>query len=197
MYTDSEVVQVHSVAEAYLFLMLVRCRACGKGPLKQRGDLTRATASPGGWLLQAACSACGVERPLHFAIEPEPTREQARSDRISSTRERSAAIDLLGWISLFQTILGESPKQPDKQTARRLTHEAAQCLDEALKFYDGDDELPDESAFFTDESRRRFRDHPEYFNRSKWRERRLKLPDVHLRSQPLNEPRCRWWQFWR
>jgi hypothetical protein len=194
MYSDADIVSVHSIAEAYLFLMIVRCRACGKGPLKQRGDITK-TAE--GWSLATTCSTCGDESSLRFAIEPAPTREQARSDRINPTAERSAAIDLLGWLSLFQTIIAESHKSSDKPTMRQLAYEAAQCLDEALKFYDGDNELPTESAFFTEESRRRFRDHPQYFNRAKWRERRLKLPDIATHTQPLHEPRRRWWQFWR
>jgi len=197
MYTDSDVVQVHTVAEAYLYLMIVRCRTCGKGPLEQRGDLTRAASAPGGWLLESVCSTCGAERPLCFAVEPAPTREQARFDRINPTSERSAAIDLLGWLSLFQTILGESSQHRNKPTARQLAYEAAQCLDEALKFYERDHELPDESAFFTEESRRRFRDHPQYFNRSKWRERRLRLPDIAAQTQPLHESKRPWWQFWR
>lgn len=197
MYIDADVIPVHSIAEAYLYLMILRCRNCGKGPLKQRGDLTRTAAAPGGWLLTAACSTCAAEHALHFSIEPMPTREQAASDRINPTSERSGAIDLLGWLSLFQTILTESQKSRDKETARQLAYEAAQCLDEALKFYQGDRDLPEDSAFFTEESLRRFHDHPPYFSRSKWRERRLKLPDISTHTQALHKPRRRWWQFWR
>lgn len=193
---DLPVVTVHSVAEAYLYLMVRPCLDCGRGPLKQRGDLTRTAAARGGWLLPAACGACGHRVELAFDIQPPPTREQARSDTINPTAERSQAIDLLGWITLFQTILAESQKQTDRQLARQLAWESAQCLDEALKFYDGDQELPAADAFFSDAARDRFRAHPEYFARSKWRERRLLLPDGRTRDAAAPRPRRRWWRFW-
>ena len=197
MYAEAEVVTVHSVAEAYLYAMVLRCPTCGKGPMKPRRDLTRKEASPGGWMMVAYCAACGDDVALHFAIDPPPTREQARSDCINPTPQRSQAIDLLGWLSLFQTIIAESEKSADKRTGRQLAHEAAQCLDEAMKFYDGGNELPGEGAFFGQDSPRRFRDHPEYFNRSKWRQRRLMLPEFTSQTHSPHEKRRRWWQFWR
>jgi hypothetical protein len=197
MISDAEVVQVHSVAEAYLFLMLSRCQACDAGPLEKRSDLTKTTSSPGGWSLVAVCPACDTERSIHFAIEPPPTLRQAQSDRINPTPARSRAIDPLGWLTLFQNILAESQKQTDRQTARRLACEAAQCLDEALKFYDADNELPDEDAFLTQASRRRFSDQPQHFAQSKWRQRRLVLPETEAMTKlAKSAPTRRWWHFW-
>ncbi len=193
--SDAQFLTVHSVAEAYLCLLVTPCRDCGRGPLRQRGDLTRTAAARGGWLLSAACGACGSRAELAFDIQPPPTRAQARSDTINPTAERSQAIDLLGWITLFQTILAESQKQTDRQMARQLAWESAQCLDEALKFY-GDNELPPADAFFSDVARDRFRAHPEYFARSKWRERRLLLPDARTRAAAAERPRRQWWRFW-
>jgi len=198
MSFDAQAVQVHSVAEAYLYLLVTPCQSCGSGPLKQRGDLTKTSSVAGGWSLATACSACGVEGSIPFAIEPPPTREQARSDQINPTSARSGAIDLLGWLTLFQTILAESQRQEDKQAARQLAYEAAQCLDEALKFYDADNELPIEDAFFSEASRRRFHDHPQRFSRSTWRQRRLMLPDTKVAARLAGaKPRPPWWQFWR
>lgn len=194
--SDAQFLTVHSVAEAYLCLLVTPCRDCGRGPLKQRGDLTRTAAARGGWLLPAACAACGNRAELAFDIQPPPTREQAQSDIINPTSEHSQAIDLLGWVTLFQAILAESQKQTDRQMARQLAWESAQCLDEALKFYDGDNELPSVDAFFTDLGRTRFRDHPQYFARSKWRERRLLLPDARTRGPAAGRPRRKWWHFW-
>ena len=198
MISDAQVIQVHSIAEAYLTLMASHCKRCAKGPLKQQGGLTRTDASPGGWALATKCAVCGGEGSIDFAIDPAPTRERARSDQINPTPQRSNAIDLLGWLTLFQTILAKSQEQDDKQSGRQLAYEAAQCLDEALKFYDGENELPGEEAFFAEASRRRFRDHPQQFARSKWRQRRLMLPDVKATTRPPHERVTRrWWQIWR
>ncbi len=198
MITDAPIVPVHSVAEAYLFLMVCRCRSCGAGPLKSGEDLTKASSALDRWTLHAACSACGAERSLSFTIQPPPTREEASSNRVNPTADRSRAIDLLGWLTLFQTVLAESHKQADRETARQLAYEAAQCLDEALKFYEPDNEIPGEDAFFTDVSRRRFRDHPQHFSRETWRQRRLVLPDIQARQKPAApSDQRRWWPFWR
>lgn len=197
MYAETEVVTVHSVAEAYLYAMILRCPACAKGPMKPRRELTRKEASPGGWMMVVACAACGDDAALLFAIDPMPTRAQAKSDCINPTPQPSRAIDLLGWLSLFQTIIAESEKAKDKQIGRQLAYEAAQCLDEAMKFYDGDNELPGDDAFFGQDSLRRFRDHPEYFNRSKWRQRRLMLPEMTSKTRSPQEKRRRRWRFWR
>lgn len=195
MPIDLPCVTVHSVAEAYLYLVAARCAACGAGPLKQQTELTRREASVGGWTLEAACASCRCACTLHFHIQPMPDRESARNDQINPTAERSQAIDLLGWLALFQSIIAASQAQTDRQAARQLAHEAAQCLDEALKFYGPDAELPAADAFFSDESRRRFQDHPDQFAKSKWRQRRMMLPDKAAKTTPARP--TRWWRFWQ
>src|SRR5262249_36497388 len=161
-----------SVAEAYLYVRSMRCRACSQGPINPNDELTRREAAEGGWTLQTTCAACKAGTVFHFRIDPLPTREEAQSDRINQTSRPSEAIDLLGWLSLFQSILTASEQQLDRQVARQLAWEAAQCLDEAMKFYEPEEELPSATAFFNDESRQRFRDHPQQFAKSKWRQRR-------------------------
>jgi hypothetical protein len=195
MILELPVVSVHSVAEAYLYLMSLRCPVCGKGPVRERGQITKGKPEGDEWSLAAACAACQEPCVAQFRIQPTPTRAQARSSEINPTPHRSEAIDLLGWLTLFQTILAASEKEPDRPSARQLACEAALCLDEALKFYESDDELPRPDAFFTEESRRRFREHPHHFARSKWRQRRLMLPDAAARTRAADSPR--WWQFWR
>ncbi len=104
----------------------------------------------------------------------------------------------MGWLTLFSTILSASEKEKNKKTAKSLAAEAALCLDEAVKFFRPDCDLPDEGAFFTENSRRRFRAHPGHFAQSKWRERRLLLPDVKAAvTADGRAPRARWWQFWK
>jgi len=147
--------------------------------------------------LAALCGKCDAETALHFCINPPPTREQAGSPQINATAQRSSAIDLLGWLTLFQAILDAAQKEKHKAAGRELAYEAALCLDEALKFYEGENELPGEDAFFSAASLQRFREHPERFARSKWRERRLLLPDMKAKTDSGNRRKRRpWWRFW-
>jgi len=197
MSFDDSLIPVHSVAEAYLYLMATPCPACHRGALAQRGDLTKAGGATSGWTLATRCGSCNAAETLRFAIDPVPSREQAESCRINATSEPSKAIDLLGWLSLFQSILGAAGKATDKAEGRQLAIEAARCLDEAFKFYGPGEELPGPEAFFSESSRQRFASHPQQFALSKWRERRLKLPDVGARTlaAAVERPR-RWWRFW-
>lgn len=195
---ESDTIHVHSVAEAYLCLMVRRCPVCDHGPLEARADLTKVSSGEGGWDLPTTCPTCGHDEPLTFQIEPEPTPEQAASNWINPTKERSRAIDLLGWLTIYRSILTASQKETDKTEFRKLAIECAQCLDEALKFYEPDNELPNENAFYREESLTRFRDRPQQFARSRWLHERSKLPTVVFRN--VDSPttgRRRWWQFWR
>ena len=126
--------------------------------------------------MTAVCPSCNERREFDFSVDPPPTRQQATSKILNPTDQASRAIDLLGWLTLFRTILNASQQAADKSMMRQLAQEAAGCLDEAMKFYRDDEELPPPDAFFTPASRRRFESRPQYFARSEWRERRLKLP---------------------
>ena len=189
---DPDPVSVHSVAEAYLYLMVRPCDACGRGPLQPKNDLTK--AGSGTWELSATCPVCATDETLYFRIQPEPTAAQARSNLINPTSEPSRSIDLLGWLTIFRSILGATSSETDKQEIRNLAIECAQCLDEALKFYDPDNELPPQSAFFSDASRRRFREHPQQFARSRWLHERSKLPSVVIQQGDDGpDKRAGWW----
>jgi hypothetical protein len=188
------IIEVHSVAEAYLYLSASPCRVCGGGPVKPEADLTKSDSYSSRYTIATGCRKCGNQSGLMFNIDPPPSRDQARSDVINPTPDRSRAIDLLGWLTLFRTIIAASEKESDKVLARQLAWEAAQCLDEALRFYQDENEMPDEAAFFSEESRRRFHEQPAHFARSTWRERRLKLPDVRARTSSETKS---WWKFWK
>ncbi|MEK6644686.1 MAG: hypothetical protein AABZ08_12350 [Planctomycetota bacterium] len=190
-------VRVHSVAEAYLYLLTLRCPHCARGPVQASGELTKTGDDTSSWAIGARCGACEHLGSIRFTINPTPTREAARSDCINPTNEPSLAIDLLGWLTLFQSIINASEKEPDRSASRQLAHEAAQCLDEAMKFYGEEGELPSVDAFFGDEARRRFREHPEHFARAKWRQRRLMLPEASVKTTREGRRGKRWWQFWR
>jgi len=191
---------VHSLAEAHLYLMVCPCPECGRGSLKAAG------ARPDGLRLslRAACGACGRQQDYEFVLTegtwPEPGSEAAR--RINTTGERSAIIDVAGWLTLFRVILEGAGKAADKGEARMLGHEAAQCLEEALKFYSPDSDLPPAEAFFSENSRRLLRDHPEQFTRQRLLGMRHKLPTLRhmehlIRAGDAGGRSRPWWRFWK
>ena len=191
-------VHLHSVAEAYAYLMVTPCPTCGRGRLREQGELRMTEAASGEWTLDSICESCKGTNSFHFSINPPPTRESAASTVINPTTERSRAIDLLGWLGLYRSILSSLSKGGNAQQARELALEAAQCLDEALKFYDADNDLPPPEAFFTVADRRRLRDHPEQFARSRWLAERRKLPEMRVRTQEAKKGLARrLWQIWR
>jgi hypothetical protein len=198
MTMAAPVTTVHSVAEAYLFVMVRRCAACGEGPVQTQDNLTRATSARDGWTLSTVCAKCKNSESLQFIIEPEPTRTEAASNRINPTSKRSEAIDLLGWLTLYRTIIESAKKQEQPAEMRRLAGEAAQCLDEALKFYEPGDELPPAGAFFSQDSAQRFRDHPQQFARSRWMHERSRLPETSVLTRgSASAGKPPWWKFWK
>jgi len=95
---------------------------------------------------------------------------------VNSTDEPSWILDVAQWLTLFSMMTEMAGKESDKTAARRLSLEAAQCLDEALKFYEEDNDLPPTEAFFHQGSRDRFRDHPQQFSRQRLLHLRSRLP---------------------
>jgi len=197
MITCEQPITVHSVGEAHLYLMLVRCEQCGRGPFRAVGEAERLDART--YRLSARCGHCRHPQHFEFVLSTSAAPGQ-RADRINATPQPSRAIDVFGWVVLFRTILAEADRTPNRQETRQLGYEAAQCLDEALKFFDGESEQPGPEAFFSDESRRRFEEHPEQLLRSRLIDLRNKLPGLDRMTASLGTaaaaPR-RWWQFWR
>jgi hypothetical protein len=200
-------VKIHSVAEAYLLLMATPCTACGKGPLEARGHEAVDLDGTAGRKMQAACKACGQAQEFVFDLGHVEAAEAAGATglpRINASDEPSLAIDAAQWLMLFEGIVRAADRQSDPAESRRLGYEAAQCLEEALKFYPpGDAEWPEESAFFHDWTLARFREHRHIFARTRLIELRRKLPTVtqmeqHLLAQAALKPAKRhWWTFWR
>jgi len=206
--------RAHSPGEARLYLKVTPCSACGQGPweTQQAGaDSTAPAASPDRLLtLNARCAHCGAERAFVFQCSPaDPGRPadarhhaEPAGETINPTERPSEIIDLGQWLSLFH-LLAETAEGPsEKPEARRDAWLAAQCLDEALKFYPSDDELPAESAFTTDASRQAFAEHPEWFARQRLRDMRERLPGLRGPARrPADEARTGsprpWWKFWK
>lgn len=197
MANDPPIVEAHSVAEAYLYAKVTACPRCRRGMLTPIEDLTHDDSA---WRLPCECQRCRKSITLRFRIDPQPSRASAQSKVINPTDQPSRAIDLLGWLNLFQQIVTAAGRANDRVAGRELAIEAAACLDEALKFYDENNEMPPPAAFFTDVGKAALRDHPQKFARSKWIDRRMTLPkaDTVTRGTAESRPRRRrWWPFGR
>lgn len=191
----------HSLTEAHLYLMATPCELCGKGPLRVPDP--RSIDRPGVTVvvsLKAVCANCGGSTTPRFRLPAEP--KAAGNDAgtlINPTEEPSRIIDVAQWLTLAQVLTEAASRETDKVQARQLGIDAAQCLAEALKFYDeGDNDLPPAEAFFHEASRRRLRDNPEEFSRERVVNLKSKLPSPSaVRSgstSPARRGLVRWWR---
>lgn len=201
----------HSLAEAYLYLMATPCARCGRGPLKgtdaeSAGTHSSPTAQHSACgkgaiaTLTATCTACQAAATLRFQLPGEVTTVvQGEAAVVNPTDEPSRIVDVGQWIMLFRIITESASKETDKVEARHLGLESAQCLEEALKFYDEpDNDLPPEESLFTDASRERFRQAPEQFSKRRLIGLRAKLPRTDVMRSSLSVGRKRpWWRRWR
>ncbi|MCA9255414.1 MAG: hypothetical protein KDA33_07235, partial [Phycisphaerales bacterium] len=121
MSTDPHVIEAHSVAEAYLYLKVTPCPRCLRGLLQPTIELTRDAE---GWRLSCECRHCHSPVTLQFRIDPPPTRACAQSKEINATPEPSRAIDLVGWLNLFQQIVTIAARTEDRVEGRELALEA-------------------------------------------------------------------------
>jgi hypothetical protein len=193
----------HSLAEIYLYLMVTPCPNCGRGPL--RGSDARPAPSSGRVEVEAVCRSCKHQATLEFALPPEDPAAAGDTSsesvpKVNPTDQPSRIIDVGGWVTLFRVITEAAAKTEDKIESRLLAYEAAQCLEEALKFYEDDDELAPDSAFFNEASRRRYRDNPHLLARSRLIDLRAKLPTLDAMERRLKssrQTRKTWWRPWK
>jgi len=191
----------HSLAEAYLYLMATRCLSCEQGPLRTVNSRRAEGEDDLHVVMTVACGRCGEVSELIFALPHGTcTDDDGAASAINPTDEPSQIIDVAQWITLFRAIVESADRETDKQEARRLGIEAAQCIEEAIKFYDDqDNDLPPPEAFFHELSRDRFRANPEQFSRRRLIGLRGKLPTISLMQsrtrQAMREKKRPWWRF--
>lgn len=195
----NEPLPAHSWAEIHYYLRVTPCPDCGKGPWRA---VPVSQADAADIDLTAACENCGHTRTFRF-IAPENPPGDEDFEPINPTDQPSRIIDVGQWLSLFHLFIETASREADKPVARRLGYQAAQCLAEALKFY-RDNELPDESAVWTEASRIALRDHPSKFARQRLRDMQAKLPPLPAMARRVQSdqdrrpsPSRRWWQFWK
>jgi hypothetical protein len=174
--------EAHTLTEAKLYLKVTACEKCEHAPPQVQNSAVRHQQPSNANFVQLSepCPSCGAVRKLVFAIEqPNRARVDGRPAAINSTEKRSRIIDVGQWLTLSQLCMQESRSELDRSRARLLNLQAAQCFDEALKFYDDpDNDLPPPDAFYRDSSLRRFREFPQQFSRSRVMSEKAKLPAV-------------------
>lgn len=171
---------MHSLTEAQLYLRITGCEKCS--PISTIPQEPKSHIEKPGRVnvvrVHGQCSACGAPQELDFAIEHEvPAPTHGRPPAINPTEKRSQIIDVGQWLTLSQIFIQESRTELNRERARILNLQSAQCLDEALKFYDDpENDLPPVDAFYCGSSRRRFRESPQQFSRGRLINEKRKLP---------------------
>ena len=176
---DGTPLTAHSHAEIHLFCRATPCPACGRGPLEAQDpsqecrQTVEHTAT-----VRVLCQACGEPSEFSFGLPPDPPSDPAGElEIINPTEEPSRIIDVSQWITLYAVLHEESARASPPTRKRLLELQAGQCLDEALKFFDDEEnDLPPPSAFFDDSARDRFRDQPQEFSRQRLINFRASLP---------------------
>lgn len=197
--------RAHSWAEAHWYLRVTPCQECSQGPWEVKDE----PADARGHTLRARCLHCDAEKEFAFDCPPSggppagPEQiEGLPVELINPSGAPSEIIDVGQWLSLFYHLVETATKAKDRAETRKRTFEAAQCLDEALKFYGDHEELPPPSACFTEATREAFAQHPERFARQSLRDMRSRLPDLRVMAQRVThdargQTKKRWWQLWK
>jgi hypothetical protein len=175
MSASNSVLHVISINELRCLLWVTPCPQCGRGPQEiLDADLQ---ASP--TQANIACQACDAQRPQKFDAEF-PLQDSALAEPvvplINPTDEASELLDLNQWLGLFHLFL-ERSALPDIDHSEHHHAQlwASACLDEALKFYDGE-ELEPEAAFRCDLSRQAYEQYPQSFDHQALLDWHAKLP---------------------
>jgi len=212
-------------------MWLTPCSRCGGGPLAAGDDAAGFNGQTGVLTIRAICPACKaltdirldacglgdsmIEQDLSFAEDAIILSCVANNP----TDESSHVIDVAGWLTVYGMLVDRAGKAADRADiiegrafVRRLQVRAADCLDEALKFFDADNELPPADAFFTEKGLNRFREHPDLFTRDRLIDLKAKLPaatnhakvaqvdqvdDRQTTAEKTVENKPAWWQFWK
>ena len=194
----SDILQANSLNETGYYLMVTPCDDCGKGPwIVQTSQEQLATENTS--IIDAICSHCQKPRRFRFTIKHNVPADGPESELINPSETPSKIVDLAQWVSLFYHLIESAASISSKHATRRTGFIAALCLAEALKFYKSD-ELPPESAFFSERTLAIFHGHPEKYARQHLRDMQAKLPTIRKMTGMLQQDQKRsekkWWQFW-
>lgn len=186
------------MAEARLYLGVLSCSACRGGPLHPVAEVVEAQHIDSIVRVDCRCASCGHPRSLRFRIDSEWLAER-QPPVLNPGAAPSVLVDVGQWLTIYHTLLDEAARDPDRQAARLRFHQAGLCLDEALKFFESDNDLPPAGAFFAAQTRERALGQPQLFTRQRLLALRARLPN--LASSPGTPPSPaaprKWWEFWK
>ncbi len=193
--------RLHTWNELPYLLSVLPCTACGKGPMSLTEDGQEAP-EPGRRIdARVRCGVCDARRTLAVLCDEPVGEGWPACEEINPTDEPSRVVDLAQWLALFYTLIEQAAGRESRAETRSAGFRAALCLDEALKFYEPDSDLPPESAFFHDASVRAYRRAPEKYTRQRLRDMKSKLPALDAMAARVaadrRSPRRPWWRFWR
>jgi hypothetical protein len=194
-----EPLPAHSLAEAHFYLMAQSCGQCEQGRLLSATSHREESPRAGYALLtmQAKCSNCNAEFWYLFEFPDANAPAGESGTRINASAEPSRILDVTDWVTLHQIVLNAADRASDRTEARELRCDAGECLDEALRFFEAESELPPADALFSMDSRRRLKDRPELYIRQAIIEKRRKLPSRRPAIAASPRHGRRWWRFWR
>ena len=175
-----------SKQEQEYYLLVRVCVKCGAGPLE---ELRRESlAGPAGDIdkVRARCAACGQEEELTFV----------RPSNLSRTG-RSTLIDVAEWLGLCHHFLDLAQTSNDEQETHQRIVSARFCLNEALKFYPSDSNLPPPEAFFGRLGGQRYREHPTAFLKTKLVELRGRMGSLEPGGKKRSTSGVRKRKYWR
>ena len=187
----------HSILEAHLYVMLQICPECNAGPLEVADKKTEEHHIDDIIRLDCACPECGEKAVYRFLID---SRWAAASEPplINPADPPSKLIDIAQWLTLYHILIARSKEASGPTASRSEAYQAALCIEEALKFYEPDNDLPPASAFFTDQAREQSRAHPAFFARDKLLSLQSGLPDLRATQAVTQADSARkWWKFWQ
>lgn len=202
MEQPCEPLPVRGVLEAFYYLMVQRCAACAKGPLDARRSRREFHEGVACMRLYAECRACRGRAEFLFDVTACAEEDVHDPSRTLGDPRPSRIIDLAQWLALFSAILRASSRARHQLEARQLGFEAAQCLDEAMKFYAPGQEHPGEEAFLSRESFELAQRHPDQFARSRLVHYRDRLPALGVMQARLSRDERGadapgpWWRRW-
>lgn len=184
---DNQPLAAHSVQEAFLYVLITPCDVCDQ--IRVRPDPPRLDSNPGECsaigecVITGLCDNCQSTHAYRFRLggdfeidQPKELPDPLASDfPINPTGDRSAIIDLVQWVSLYAHFVEAATRTPDRQESRWNLIRAGECLDEALRFFDGGGQ-PAGGAVLTPPTRRVLAAHPERYLRSHLLELRRRCP---------------------
>ncbi len=182
---NEKLLPAHSVAERQFYIMVLQCAECAGGGFDRVGEEESEDGKADIWHVR--CRTCGSGRQLLFDRSALLIQEGENLPVVAPVGTRSELLDVGQWLALFYTVLGAASETSDKKESRRLGYEATLCLEEALKFYPPDSELPREDAFFANASKERFHEHAEQFTRDRLYRMRERLPSLRVMCASIDE----------